>query len=298
MSEGNIRASMDAVRRDVAAYASDLDRRISALRQSALQSESEKVVDVSSHSSVATAQAQLDEITAILDRWEAGNLEAEARQIDSEIRDFVDRRLPEALEPYRKRVSDWKARFNESMTRAGARYQEIDRALSRGGTDAGAGSGVSDANAKVIGDLARDVDALQKVLKGLSAEVRGADEAAEGGASVAGLVEQLKVEVARARATADAGSEAPQRPVIGELASSFREEAEARRREIEQRLTDLMEMFETAERDWESDLTELDGDVHMGIARVKKESTTEQVLDERIEEARAKLARIEGILAH
>lgn len=300
MLDGNLKTSMEAVHKDVERYALDLNDRISSLERLAAQSETDSAGDLMSRPSVVTAQNHLVKIEDIITTLENGHLEAGVKETHDQIQTFLDRKLPVALEPFRKSMIQWKSRFNASMASAGEKYKEIDRLVSRITPEPARPQKHTQNDALAVAALMRDVDSVTEACRKLDADVRDEADADEGemNISVSGLVEQLKLELARARATADAGTVVTQKPASLDLTSVLQAEEQARRGDLERRILEIREMFESAEKQWSDDFAELRKGIQEEIDRSRMENDPETELERKIEQAREKVAKIERMIVN
>lgn len=303
MDDGNLKASMNAVHRDVTTYVTELEQRIAQLEQVAIRQETQTSTDqTSSLPSVSTAKKQLDEINEAAEMWQSGQLEKEAAELDAQINDFISRQLPQTVEPFAKNLAEWKTKFNVSMTNAGKQYQELNQSLDLDLSELEKAAKQFANHKRSIAALSRDINSIPAACDALGAELQDMIDTQERElhVSLSGLAQQLQLDIMRAKATTNSTLSQSlsncQTSSLSEFFATLQGDVNSQCAQMEQNVREVQAMLDTAEKQWQNDVEQLKDEIKTEIAMMRQNSGSEYALQQKMAEAKRKITQISEMI--
>lgn len=295
MDDGDLKASMNALHREVTGYVTELEHRISQIEQNAIRQETQAIASLPT---VTTAKRQLEEIKQAADEWENGQLEREITEVETQINHFLTEQLPATIEPLSKTLSDWKTKFNVSMINAGKRYQELMQTLDVDFSELEKASNTYSEQKKTVAQLSKDIHSVSASCDSLSVELQDMIDTQERElkVSLSGLAQQLQLDIMRAKAitnsTLSQSISNCQTSSLNEFFASLQGEVNAQCVQMEQCVREVQAMLDTSERQWQSDVQQLKDDIKAAITVMRPTASSEFALREKLEEAQSKIQEL------
>jgi hypothetical protein len=296
-----MKESVTAVQRDIANYVSELEQRIAQLEQSALRAETQPR-QPGALASVNPARKQLDEIRQAVGAWMSGDLEREVADLESQLTDFTSRQLPEAIEPLSKSLDHWKTRFNAEMSDAAKQYQSLSQMLDIDLIEFERAAKAFSVQQRRLASLTRDINGLPLACDSLAAELEDLvdTEEREVNVALAGLTQQLQIDVMRAKVTTDStlsfSISNSQSTSMGDFFKALQADVNAQCAQMEESIREVQALLEATEVQWATDVERLQEDIKTEIGLVRQAAGTEVDLRQKLGDARAKMARVSELV--
>ncbi|KAK8854245.1 hypothetical protein M9Y10_016804 [Tritrichomonas musculus] len=298
-----LKASMNAVHRDVSTYVSELEQRISQLEQSASQIESNSS-SFSDPSSYNSAKKQLESIKEAANVWQSGQLERDANDLEKQINNFLNTQLPAAVQPFSKTLSDWKTRFNISMSSAGKKYQELNEALNSIDTSELEKAAKSFSNQKRnFANLAREIDSVPSACEAMYNNLQESIEQQkrELNVSLSSMSQQLQLDIMRAKATTNSTLTQSlsncKTSSFNSFFNTLQADVNAQCAQMEQTVKEIHSMLEASEKQWENDIEQLQEDIKNELDSMQHNVGNQYALHKKIEEVSQKAMELEQLIS-
>ncbi|OHS98086.1 hypothetical protein TRFO_35549 [Tritrichomonas foetus] len=298
----NLKASMNAVHRDVSTYVSELEQRISQLEQTASQIES-STSTVADISSISNAKKQLDEIKAAAGIWQSGKLEKDANDLEKQIDAFLNTQLPAAVQPFSKTLADWKTRFNVAMTNAGQKYQELNEALKIDTTDLQKASKTFSSQKRALANLAREIESVPSACEAMVLDIQELieEQKRELSVSLSSLSQQLQLDIMRAKATTNSTLSQSlsncQTSSFNNFFNTLQTDVNAQCAQMEQNVKEVHAMLDASEKQWENDVAQMKDDIKNELASMQHSVGTGFALQQKIKEANQKVKELDKMIS-
>lgn len=300
----SLKASINAVQRDVSTYVSELEQRISQLEQSASQIESSSL-SISDQSSFNNAKRQLESIKEAAGVWQSGNLERDSDELEKQINIFLNDQLPAAVQPFSKTLSDWKTRFNLSMTSAGKKYQELKDSLNAIDTSSlEKASQLFSNQRRNFANLSRDIDSVPAACEAMMNNIQDTidQQKRDLSFSLSNMSQQLQLDIMRAKTTTNStlsqSSSNCKTSSYGNFFNSLQADVNAQCAQIEQTVKEIHSMLDASEKQWENDIEQLQEDLKNELNSMQHTVGNQFVLQKKIQEVSEKAEELEKMISN
>lgn len=295
----SLRASLNAVKRDVAAYVSELEQRISQLQQSASQFDF-SISPTPGSSSLSPAKKQLDEIKALINSLKLEQIDRDANLLENQINQFITTQLPTIVQPFSKTLTSWKNQFNSVMTSAGKKYQELYDSLNKMDT------GDLEKAAKTYTDYAKSLENLTKEINSVSlacdAILSNVQDNLEQhkkdfDVSLSGLSQQLQVDIMRAKTASNSAisqsNSQSQSTNFNNFFNSLQSEINMQCSQMEQRIQEAHSILDASEKQWDNDIEQFQKEIENELSSIHHNAGNQSSIEKQLLEVQRKVTEIE-----
>lgn len=300
MDDSNLKSSMNAVHRDVSTYVTELEKRISSLEDSMRRSEQSSTMNNSQ--SINTVQKQMEDIIQSINTWQSGQLEQQAEKITTQLNDYINIDLPQAISPLTQIIDDWKSRFNTSLTHIGQQYQQLSQSLNIDTTKLEKSSKLFNEHKRNIANLQREIANFPSMCEQLNSELTEVIDSQERelNVSLSSIGQQLQLDLMRAKATTNSTLSQSltncQTSSLSEFFTTLQADVNAHCSQMEQNVRDINSMLDTGEKQWENDVEALKEEIKNEVSSLHHSAGSDFALQQRLAEAQEKLNEVEQLI--